>query len=163
MMKILKLELQTPSIHDDVATKIISKANGNPLYLKELANDLKPQLKIKDGVITADVSKLQLPDNLKAILQASFDKLHPHEQMLLKVASVLGKRFDCSILPYIYPKDIHPILPCDPKLRALEEKGILKKTNLENNQHLHEFASTMLKQVVYKSMPEEYRKKIHLM
>ena len=59
-----------------------------------------------DGVmeVIGDMSNItELPENLQAIVNTFIDKLDPILQMVLKVASAIGRRFTASLLKIIFP------------------------------------------------------------
>jgi class 3 adenylate cyclase/predicted ATPase len=94
-----------------VADLIVRIAEGNPLFVEELAYALRDS-----GVITVaghecriapDAPALEgwnLPDNVQGVVRSRIDRLPPSEQMTLKVASVVGRTFVQRTL-----RDVHPI------------------------------------------------------
>lgn len=45
--------------------------------------------------------QLEIPDNIAALLTSKVDKLTPSQQVILKVASVIGQIFHADMLPEI--------------------------------------------------------------
>jgi transcriptional regulator with AAA-type ATPase domain/tetratricopeptide (TPR) repeat protein len=80
---------------------IVDRAEGNPLFLEELASALK------SGEAIASV-----PGSLQGILRMRMERLAPAERRLLQVASVLGREFPCSVLEALWdePDPIGPLL-----------------------------------------------------
>jgi len=85
---------------------IISRAEGNPLYIEELIKVL-----IDDGVIIRktdawqvdihQLTQVRIPQTLTGILQARLDSLDNEEKAILQQASVIGRVFWDSLLTYM--------------------------------------------------------------
>lgn len=67
------------------------------------------------------------------------------EKMILKVASVLGKIFNCEILSHVYPNEFQTLHALDEKLNKLDQQGFLLTKNREGT-HSHEFRCTLFKE-----------------
>eukprot|EP01102_Stenamoeba_stenopodia_P009737 TRINITY_DN2884_c0_g1_i3.p1 TRINITY_DN2884_c0_g1~~TRINITY_DN2884_c0_g1_i3.p1 ORF type:complete len:1058 (-),score=225.70 TRINITY_DN2884_c0_g1_i3:735-3908(-) len=87
--------------------KFLEKANGNPLFIKEISLQLKDNgvvaVKQSECVVTGDLSTMQLPENIQGLIMSKIDKLPPMEKLVLKVASVIGNEFSVESLTQIYP------------------------------------------------------------
>ena len=72
-----------------LARLIVAKAEGNPLFLEELAREISNRA---DGSAT-----LSIPDTVEGVLQARIDRLADAPKRLLQVASVIGRegRLSC--------------------------------------------------------------------
>jgi class 3 adenylate cyclase/predicted ATPase len=103
--------LGVPSLPEPVADLIVRTAEGNPLFVEELAYALRDS-----GVITVAGGQCRIapagprlegwsvPDNVQGVVRSRIDRLPPAEQMTLKVASVVGRTFIQRTL-----RDVHPI------------------------------------------------------
>ena len=70
----------------DVAARIVERAEGNPLFLEQLA------------AVGAEDARRALPASIQAVLAARIDRLDPGERALLEHASVQGRSFHAGAL-----------------------------------------------------------------
>jgi predicted ATPase/class 3 adenylate cyclase len=89
--------------------RVITAAEGNPLYLEELVGML-----IDDGLLTrvddhwaasADLSRVDVPPTIAALLAARLDGLPARERVALERASVVGNVFDRAAVVALSPND----------------------------------------------------------
>ena len=92
-----------------MAEAIMDKAEGNPLFVEELAGELvsargagRP---IESGRQTAIPDILALPDTLQGVIAARIDRLPAVEKQILQTASVLGRRFHHSVLDRLVSRE----------------------------------------------------------
>ncbi len=96
-----------------LAETIISRAEGNPLYIEELIKVL-----IDDGAIVRgtdvwrvdihQLAQIRIPQTLTGILQARLDSLEKEEKNILQQASVIGRVFWDILLAYIHTSQLPP-------------------------------------------------------
>jgi class 3 adenylate cyclase/tetratricopeptide (TPR) repeat protein len=97
---------------------IHERAGGNPFFTRELALAMAERgliveeeglLSLAPRSVEADV--LALPDTVQAVVLARIDRLEPRQQLMLKVASVIGRSFSYDVLHRVYPvADDRPVL-----------------------------------------------------
>ncbi len=91
-----------PGLPEEVAGQIRSRAEGMPLYAVETVRMLLDRgLVAQDGaryVVTGDISDLEVPETLQALVAARLDNLNPGERSLLQDAAVIGQSFTPSAL-----------------------------------------------------------------
>ncbi len=80
------------SLLNPLVQQILTKAEGNPFFLEELARTLMEQ---------GDVDTLSLPVTIQAVLAARMDRLPPNEKRLLQIAAVIGTEVHFSLLQAI--------------------------------------------------------------
>ncbi len=76
-----------------LAAHVLEKAEGNPLFLEEVARHLIERGATAGGGWAADPAALRLPDSLLALLTARIDRLDEDPRRVLQAASVIGRRF----------------------------------------------------------------------
>lgn len=115
----------TAPVPETVANLLISRAQGNPFYLGELARALR------DGNARVDVTgswstlePASLPLSVEAAIRARIDRLPPEAQLTLKVGSVIGRSFSLEDLAAIHPLQPSPEAVLAP-LDALERVELL--------------------------------------
>lgn len=82
--------LRDAKLPEDLVGTILSKAEGNPLFLEELTQALLER---------PDVS---VPDTLQGVLMARVDRLPEDHKRLLQTASVLGREFSLTLLTAVW-------------------------------------------------------------
>jgi predicted ATPase len=94
----------------EIARFIRDRAEGHPFFSEELAYALRDRglITVSNGVChlaaeAIDLNKLDFPDTIEGVIISRIDRLPPQEQLLLKVASVIGRIFALRILSDIYP------------------------------------------------------------
>jgi len=107
----IRQRLGVPSLPSQVEALIQEKAQGHPFFSEELAYALRDAgfLMIEHGICrlspeAGDLQAVAFPDTLQGVITSRIDRLSPSQQLMLKVASVIGRVFAFRIL-----RDIHPI------------------------------------------------------
>ncbi len=101
---LLEQLLAIPDFPEDVKSQIIERAAGVPFYLEEILRTL-----IEAGVIhrSADrwqvasgvrIDDLGVPDTLRGLILARFDRLDRVRRSVLQVAAVIGREFSLPVL-----------------------------------------------------------------
>src|SRR5262249_14907429 len=114
------------------------------------------------GQITPDAGNLDtldIPDTIHGIVTSRIDQLEPSQQMILKVASVIGRVF-----PFQPLHDNYPIPEDRPQLRkhlnTLERLDIVRLETSEP--HLeYSFKHATTQHAAYNMMLSEQRQKLH--
>jgi len=94
-----------------LARLILAKAEGNPFVSEELAVSLVEagHVKVAEGACAVDaeaIARAEPPATVQGIVTSRLDRLDPHDLLLLKVASVLGRVFALDALAAIHPTPI---------------------------------------------------------
>ena len=122
---------------------IIERANGNPLFLMEMARANLP-----DG---------EIPDTVNDLMMARIDSLAPEERRVLRAAAVIGTEFSeplvGALVSPLSPERTAAILP------MLERRGFTRKQSGEPP--VYAFAHALLSDVAYESAPFAVRRRLH--
>lgn len=101
----LFLELMSiPEIPEALSTQVLQRSAGVPFYLEEILRMLiDSEIIRKEGnhwrmVPGADVSVVGVPDTLRDLILARFDRLEPYHRKALQAASVIGRHFKLPLL-----------------------------------------------------------------
>ncbi len=89
------------SIAGELVEQIDEQAGGNAFYIEELVAYLHGTA--VDPANRAGLAVLQLPDSLQRLVMARIDQLTDDEKAAIKVASVIGRRFQPPWIASIYP------------------------------------------------------------
>jgi predicted ATPase len=121
--------LGVDGVPEVVASLIQEKAEGNPLFVEELAYALRDaglvqvvdgQCRLASGV---DVRGLGLPDTVHGVITSRMDRLTPAQQLTLKVASIIGRVFAFRVL-----RDVHPLR--DRAAHLADDLTVLERASL---------------------------------
>ncbi|HEX8825768.1 MAG TPA: adenylate/guanylate cyclase domain-containing protein, partial [Archangium sp.] len=103
-----------------LAALLYEKAEGHPLFIEELAYSLVGLgvLRVEGGrcqltVEPGRLRELHLPDTLQGAALSRMDQCSPQQQLVLKVASVVGRTF--------HYRAVHDVLPVERDLGMLQE------------------------------------------
>jgi len=151
----------------DIGDLINDKAEGNPFFAEEIAYALRDggQL-VVDGDkarlaadAATDLSKLELPDTVQGVIVSRVDRLEPREQLLLKVASVIGREFLPEVLTEVFPAEAGRG-GVQEALQRLVELDIVRQEAPEPDAR-YAFMHALGQEAVYGLMLFEQRRDLH--
>ena len=96
------------ALPQDIQQLILSRAEGNPLFVEELVcmlldrGDLKREN--EQWVLARERIMLDVPNTLQGILMARIDQLPDDARRVLQIASVLGREFSVDVLEQVLAK-----------------------------------------------------------
>ena len=133
------------------ATRVVETAEGNPLFIEELAASLA------GGV--NDVSG-ELPTNVKTTIAARLDTLPTEARATLLDAAVIGKVFWRGALASI---DGHRAGDLDVSLDLLEARDFIRRESASQIQGDREymFKHMLIREVAYATLPRAVRRERH--
>ena len=145
---------------------IYQRGEGHPFFSEELAYALRDRgvISVHAGEVRsepsqADLSNLDFPDTLQGLILSRVDLLSLHNQLVLKVGSVIGRLF-----PYHTLRDVYPV-PEEREslkmyLREIEARDItLEETPEPDLAYI--FKHILTQEVVYNLMTFDQRKSLH--
>jgi predicted ATPase len=134
---------------------------GNPLFLEESVRTLVETKALigERGAyrLAQDVTAIQVPATVQAILAARIDRLSPEDKRLLQTASVIGKD-----VPFILLQSITE----EPEERLREGLGRLQAAEFLYEAHLfpdleYTFKHALTQQIAYGGLLRERRQSLH--
>jgi predicted ATPase len=94
--------LQVEAIPESVRALILQRAEGNPFFVEEVIRMLieRGAITQQDGhwVARQEITAIEIPDNLQALLMARIDRLPAEVRNVLRVAAVIGRQFSVRVL-----------------------------------------------------------------
>lgn len=154
-----------------IAQYVLRQTQGNPLFIEELVYALRdsgaieirnaecrlgPRLADSSNSIEELFRQLRMPETVPGIITSRIDRLSPSQQMLLKVASVIGRSFPLAALREVHPAEAEKArLP--QLLEELDKHQILLPLAAEE----YGFRHPLLQEVVYESIPVALRQQLH--
>jgi class 3 adenylate cyclase/tetratricopeptide (TPR) repeat protein len=154
-----------PGLPQDVAAQIRRRSEGVPLYAVETVRMLLDRgLVAQDGaryVVTGDVSDLEVPETLQALVAARLDNLEASERTLLQDAAVIGQSFTPATLAAVAGR---PAAEVERLLDGLVAKQVLafvdEPLSAERGQYV--FLQALLRTVALSTLSRRDRKARHL-
>jgi class 3 adenylate cyclase/tetratricopeptide (TPR) repeat protein len=153
------------TVSEQVVRFVFERAGGHPFFVEELIRALIETRAVhisgdecRVSPATGDLDRLQLPHGIEATITGRMDILPARQQLLLKVASVLGRVFSAAAVRDIYPLAAdRPHLDSD--LRELGERElILPQTEGEPT---YAFKHAIIRDVAYDRLAFVQRRQLH--
>jgi class 3 adenylate cyclase/tetratricopeptide (TPR) repeat protein len=156
--------LLDPTVPAGVKERISRAAEGNPLFVEELVAMLVDDgaLRREQGrwVTTTDLSSLQVPPTIQALLDARLDRLPAKERSVLERAAVAGRIFSRSAVRVLSPLEDHPSLDND--LADLVRKHQIRPHEADlGRENTYRFRHTLIRDAAYRQMPKAARADLH--
>ncbi len=123
--------LQIEDLPPELDKLILSRAEGNPLFVEEVLRSL-----IEDGsivkenehwVVARPIVDIDIPDTLTGVLTARIDRLNEPEKRLLQIASVIGRVFSRTILQAVSDEVTDDEAEFDDYLQDLVEADLIRE------------------------------------
>jgi class 3 adenylate cyclase/tetratricopeptide (TPR) repeat protein len=158
---IVKSVFGVEHLPEELMELIITRTGGNPFFVEEVCHSLIESGVIevheaKQAILTQALEALTIPDKVQAIISTRFDRLDPDAKETLRIASVVGRRFERQILEKTYRGKLllSQVLK---KLMALE---MIQQTRVFPEAE-YWFRHALTKEVVYNSLLLQRRKVLH--
>jgi DNA-binding SARP family transcriptional activator len=135
-------------LSDDTRARIVASAEGNPLFLEQLA-----ALAAEEGGMEPT---RQLPETIQALLTARLDRLGPGERDVLERAAVVGREFASAEVAALVEPVAAATVPRH--LQELTSRGFLH-SGVEENKFA--FRHGLIQDVVYRTTPKSARAELH--
>jgi tetratricopeptide (TPR) repeat protein len=151
-------------LDQEVRDRIMSAAEGNPLFVEEMLGML-----IDDGLLsrsngnwipTADLSQISVPPTIQALLSARLDRLGRDERAVIERGSVEGKVFHRGAVSELSADALRASVWNH--LQALVRKELIRpdRTDLPGEDAFR-FRHLLIRDAAYEAMPKELRAELH--
>ena len=159
------LEGLVPGLPEELASRILERAEGVPLYAVETVRMLLDRgLLAQEGnryVVRGDIEELDVPETLHALVAARLDGLDAGERSLLQAAAVLGQSFFAAGLAELVER---PQADVERVLHGLVAKQILifNDDRFSSERGQFAFVQGLLRTIAYGTLARHDRKALHL-
>jgi tetratricopeptide (TPR) repeat protein len=154
-----------PGLPEELTGRIMRRAEGVPLYAIETVRMLLDRgLLAQDGpryVLTADVSELDVPETLHALVAARLDGLTGGERSVLQDASVFGQSFTATGVAALSTRSAEEIQSTLSGLVAKQLLGI-NDDPLSSERGQYHFLQGLVRTTAYGTLSRRDRKARHL-
>jgi predicted ATPase/class 3 adenylate cyclase len=153
-----------PGLPDDAVVRIRDRADGIPLYAVETVRSLLDRGLLEPGEngyrVVGDLSDLDVPETLHALIASRLDGLPEPERRLLQDASVLGKTFSARGLAALAPQtdDVEGLLA----MLVRKEILFLDTDPRSPERGQYGFLQALVQRVAYETLSRRDRKAKHL-
>jgi class 3 adenylate cyclase/tetratricopeptide (TPR) repeat protein len=155
--------LEHTDLDEQLRTRILQAAEGNPLYLEELLSMLVENgLLVRETkwVTTGDVADIPVPPTVQALLAARLDRLSDAERGLLGRASVVGKVFYVGAVAALSPEEERADITA--AMTALVRKGLIRPNRSDlGREEAYRFHHLLLRDAAYQTVTKEMRADLH--
>ena len=132
--------------------RLIDTADGNPLYLEQLAVSLSEQ----DGSDTRPA----LPPTIQALLAARLQRLGPGAGSVLARAAIVGKHFGEEPVRELLPAEARD--PLGRNLQTLVSKGLVQRMAPGGSSvDQYSFRHILIQEAAYRAIPKSLRAELH--
>jgi class 3 adenylate cyclase/tetratricopeptide (TPR) repeat protein len=145
-LQMVRSVLSQESLIDLVTEEIVSKADGNPLFLEQLALHAGENLR----------SALMVPNTIHDVVMARIDRLSDETKQLLQTAAVIGREFSFRLLSALSKG----VGPREAQLRELIRlEFIYERVEPEGTTYV--FRHALTQEAAYGTLLERHRRTLH--
>lgn len=144
---------------------IYMEAEGHPLFTTTLARALleRGMLRIDGGYANlilgqAAPGQLSFPDGVEGFVRERISRLSANRQLMLKVASVLGREFDLDALAALYPGALGSLMLAD-EIAAIAQTALIEA--VDGGKGCYRFHHAIIGDVAYDLLVTDQRQALH--
>jgi len=161
--KLIGFLIKEDDIYKLMRDKIITTANGNPLFIEEIVRGIEEKRLSADNNRSGNYPEMfadfQIPDTVHSIARARIDLLPVGLKEILYQASVLGRYIELKLLQKITNLEDKVLLEAMKKLQKHEFIEEVKPS-LESQQYFA-FTHSLIQEIAYNSLLFKIRRSLH--
>jgi class 3 adenylate cyclase/tetratricopeptide (TPR) repeat protein len=157
--RLVQSRLAVDALPKTLSQQLTERADGNPLFAEEIVSYLSERgvLRVTAGTLDFDAGAAAqaLPESIQSLLTERVDRLPPKGRALLQAASVIGRRFDQTLLEAAvgFTDEIDSLLADMRSLDLVQTDGAPRG---------HRFKHALVRDALYQSLLSEARESLHL-
>lgn len=152
--------LHIDGLGDELKDRIVTRADGNPLFVEELIRSLIDRdilTPAEDGfALTGDAAALTIPDTLQGVLNTRLDQLEETTRRVAQTAAVLGRDFAFDTLASL----LNDLDVVNEALASLMKRGLMREVARLPQRRLA-FKHALLRDAAYESLLKKARRELH--
>ncbi len=158
----VELILEIEKLPLELKELIIKHSEGNPFYTEEIIKSLIDRnVLVKKGdhwVATCELSEVEIPKTVQAVIQTRIDTLSGDDKLLLQNAAVIGKVFWKKLVSDIFPEIK------EHQFDALLDKNLIERDISSSDVYMeqYKFKHILIQEVLYSSILKKIKKELHL-
>ncbi len=158
-LDLVKITLGDRSIPKDVQQILLNRGQGNPFFLQEISRAILDVSEHLPDQLTNLFETLDLPDTVHDAIFMHIDRLPEPEKLTLKVASVIGVRFQRSLLSAVHPvNSTRPFLSA--QLQDLENEKLIRM-EVSAPKWEYVFRNMITQEIMYEGLLLAQRRQLH--
>lgn len=142
------------AVSESLVSAIFERTSGNPFFVREAVRLLIAKHESLNPADTSTVD-IELPDAALDVVRSRLNKINPNSVKLLEVASVIGRKFDLSVLQHLLDQRLDVVL-CG--LETAERSGLVNRTGVVGE---YEFSHDLIAEVLYQRLSGKARALLH--
>jgi len=154
--------LDVTSLPARVRDFILQRAEGNPFFVEEIIRMLIDRGAVAQSAAgwaaTSGMDAVDIPDNIQGLLLARIDRLADEPKRVLRVASVIGRRFSLPLLERTIASERPTNIA--PQVGALEASGLVRIAAVEPAVE-YLFQHVLVQEAAYGSLLKQERRRLH--
>jgi predicted ATPase/class 3 adenylate cyclase len=154
------------SLDQDVRSRIIGAAEGNPLFVEQMLSMLIDDGALKrneDGswVVMIDVGEISIPPSISALLTARLDRLGATERSVIERGAVIGQVFFRGAVEDLAPEGLRAAVV--PSLLGLSKKELVRRDEATQfaGQEAYRFLHILIRDAAYHGLLKRTRAELH--
>ncbi len=155
LLKTLLNSIKLPLITENA---LLTRGQGNPFFLQEIARTVLDVIAEQPNE-KLDQLELNLPDTIQDVILSRVDQLSPPEKITLKIASVIGPRFQRSLVVEVHPMGNSRYFVFA-QLDSLEKEELIR-LEVPSPKWEYMFYNVTTQEVVYEGLLLSQRKQLH--
>ena len=157
--------LNAESVPRRLVEFVYGQSEGLPIHIEQLVLSLQEHglIEARDGkcfVHASDLMTAAVPHKLRDLVVGRIDALGQVDQLVAKVASVIGRVFEMEALRAIYPIPTET-LSLEASVRSLARAGILEPAS-GGDSAAHAFRHVIIQEATYDLLSYAQRRSLHL-
>ena len=154
--------LAIDALTETVRQEVVTRAEGNPLYVEEFLRMLMESDRIAhEGgrwIARGSIEPLEVPPSLQGIITARLDRASPQVKRLLQSGSVVGRLFSTSAIEAISGSP-----PSAEALRDAVRRDLLVEADerAPGEGRVYRFKHVLMRDVAYGTVPKADRSRLH--
>jgi len=161
--KLIRLLVKENEIYQLMKDRIISTANGNPLFIEEIIRGIEERRLSADkdrlGNYPEMFANFQIPDTVQSIARARIDLLPIGLKEILYQASVLGRDIEINLLQKITNLEVKILLEM---MRELQKHEFIEEVKAAPQlQRYFAFTHSLIQEIAYSSLLFKTRRSLH--
>lgn len=138
-----------------LAASVYALSEGNPLFVGEVVQLLLSE-RDASGMLPIDARTVRLPHGVREVIRERLQPLSSMCQEVLRVAAVIGRELDATLLRSVSAPAPHALMDC---LSEAERAGILLASDFELDRY--RFGHELIRSTLYDAIPAGERAQLH--
>ena len=146
------------ALPDEVRSRVIEAAEGNPLYVEQMVRMLADERVMS----ASDISEFVVPPSIQALIAARLDLLSREERAIVEPASVIGLVFPEPAVHELVPETLKPAL--GQHLTTLSRKQFVRPADdgtASDDSDAYRFHHILIRDTAYNALLKRARATLH--